>query len=173
MTLTVTPGSATADSYASLVAALAYHAAKGNAAWATATDANREPALRRATAWVDMAYRGRWSGYRVYGRVQALDWPRSGVVDLEGYTVDYLTIPPEVVNATCEAALRELASVGSLTPDYIASQQVKSAAAGPVSVTFKDGSGSASIAPILMVVDGLLARLLGPRSRNTVELVRA
>ena len=173
MPLITTPGSATADSYASLAAALTYHAAMGNAAWAASTDALREPALRRATLWTDATYRSRWTGYRLNGRTQSLDWPRSGVVDWEGYAVDSATIPAEVVSATCEAALRELATPGSLAPDYVASEQVASAAAGPVSVTFRDGSGSATVQPILTIVDGILARLLGARSRGIVELVRA
>lgn len=172
MTLTTTAGASTADSYATLADALAYHAAKGNAAWASASDTNREPALRRATTWVDATYRTRWPGYRVNGRVQALDWPRSDVVDLDGWAVDYLTIPAEVVNATCEAALRELAIPGSLSPDYVASEQIKTAAAGPVSVTYKDASGSGAIVPILAVVDGLLGRIIGT-NRGTVQLVRA
>ena len=173
MALTVTPGASTADSYVSLVDALAYHAAKGNAAWAAAaSDALREAALRRATVWLDGTYRTRWPGYRVNGRVQALDWPRTDVTDSDGWTVDYLTIPAEVVNATCEAALRELAEAGSLSPDYVASEQVKTAAAGPVSVTYRDTSGPASTTPILTIVDGILGRLI-TTARNTVWLVRS
>ena len=173
MPLITTAGSATADSYASLATALTYHAAMGNAAWAASTDTLREPALRRATLWTDATYRNRWTGYRVNRRAQALDWPRFGVADWEGNAVDSATIPLEVVNATCEAALRELVTPGSLAPDYVASGQVASAAAGPVSVTFKTASGSATVQPILTVVDGILARLLGQRSRSVVELVRA
>lgn len=176
MTLTTTPGSATADSYASLAAALAYHAGAtgmGNAAWAASTDPLREPALRRATIWVDSTYRSRWPGYRTNGRTQALDWPRVGVTDTEGYAVDSATIPAEIVNATCEAALRELVTPGSLAPDYVASDAVQTATAGQVSVTFRGASGVGSVVPILTVVDGILARLLGPWSRNTVTLLRA
>lgn len=173
MPLTTTPGSATADSYASLADALAYHAAMGNATWAAATDALREPALRRATLWLDATYRGRWPGYRLNARAQALDWPRKGVADNEGYAVDHLTIPAEVENATCEAALRELDAPGSLAPDYVAAEAVKTATAGPVSVTFKDGGGVGSVTPILITVDGLLATLIGAMGRNMVQLVRA
>ena len=112
MTLTTTPGATNADSYASLAQALAYHAAIGNAAWAASTDALREPALRRATIWVDNSYRARWKGQRgVNGRSQALDWPRYGVLDSDGWYVDSATIPLEVTNATNEAALRELALI--------------------------------------------------------------
>ena len=173
MPLITTPGAANADSYASLAEALAYHAAKGNAAWAASTDALREPALRRATVWVDGTYRARWPGLRVNGRTQALDWPRSGVTDADGYAVDHMTIPAEINSATCEAALRELAVPGSLSPDYVGSTQVQSATAGPVSVTYKDGSGIGGVLPVLTVVDGILARLLGGMARGVVSLVRS
>ena len=149
MTLTTTPGATNADSYASLAQALAYHAAIGNATWAASTDALREPALRRATIWVDNSYRARWKGQRgVNGRSQALDWPRYGVLDSDGWYVDSATIPLEVTNATNEAALRELVAPGSLMPDYVAATAVKTASAGPVSVTYMDTSGAGSITPI-------------------------
>ena len=173
MTLITTPGASNADSYADLAYALAYHAARGNSAWAASTDDMREPALRRATAWLDASYKGQWQGYRVNARAQALDWPRSGAVDANGYTVDNLTIPAEIITATCEAALRELAAPGRLSPDYVAAEAVKTASAGPVSVTFKDGGGAGSVMPILTVVDGILSNLIGAGSRNTIGLVRA
>jgi hypothetical protein len=175
MPLTTTPGSATSDSYATLAQAMAYHTAKGNAAWAASTDAMRETALRRATEWVDATYRTRWQniGLPVYPRVQALEWPLSGITDPYGYDVNHLTIPTEIINATSEAALRELAAPGSLSPDYLASESVKTATAGPVSVTYMDNAGAGAAMPILTIVDGILARLLGGRARNVAELVRA
>ena len=173
MALTVTPGASNADSYASLAFALAYHAARGNAAWAIGLDADRETALRRATVWLDSTYRAQWpQGYRINGRVQALDWPMSNVRDAAGWYVDYTTIPVEIANATCEAALREYAKPGSLLPDYVQSQAVESATAGPVSVTFKASSGAATIVPILTLVDGILGRLLGGVARGSVAMVR-
>lgn len=173
MTLIITPGAADADSYASLAQALAYHAAKGNAAWATATDPNRETALRRATAWTDATYRSLWPGYRVNHRNQSLDWPRYAAVDNEGWIVDYTSIPIEVVNATCEAALRELATPGSLSPDYAAAEQVASATAGPVSVTYKATIGVGTVIPILTIVDGILSRLIRSGSRSVRTMVRS
>ena len=172
MTLVTTPGSASADSYASLAQALAYHAARGNAAWVEADDTAREPALRRGTAWLEATYRARWPGYRGNGRAQALDWPRYGVTDLDGWVVDPVSVPVEVINATCEAALRELSAPGSLSPDYVASEQVASTTAGPVSVTFRATGGVGAVLPILTVVDGILSRIIGG-SRNIKFLLRS
>ena len=174
MALIVTPGAIDADSYASLAYALTYHAARGHAAWAIGLDADRETALRRATVWLDSTYRAQWEniGYRINARVQALDWPMSNIRDVAGWYVDYATIPTEVVNATCEAALREYAIPGSLLPDYVQAQAVETATAGPVSVTFKAGIGAGTVIPILTVVDGIMGRLFGGISRNSVRMVR-
>jgi len=172
MPLDTTIGGANADSYPSLAYALAYHAAKGNAAWASATDANRETALRRATTWLDGTYRAHWTGYRVNGRLQALEWPRSDVVDIGDYAVDYMTIPPEILRATCEAALRELATPGSLSPDVTDAAIVVSEKVGPISVTYRGGGGTAGQRPILTVIDDILSGLLSIR-RGTATLVRA
>ena len=172
MALDTTVGGLNADSYVSLAYALAYHASKGNAAWAAATDTNRETALRRATTWLDGTYRQQFSGYRVHGRSQALSWPRSDVVDIGGYAVDYLTIPPEILRATCEAALRELAVPGSLSPDVTDAAIVVSESVGSISVTYRGGGGVAGQRPILTVIDDILSGLLNIR-RTTVDLVRA
>ena len=116
MALTTTPGSATANSYASLVEAAAYHTARGNATW-TGTDALKEAALIRATQWLDGRYGSQWPGVRRYLRAQALDWPRVDAYDRDGTYIDVETTPPEVRSAVCEAALREMVTPGSLSPD--------------------------------------------------------
>lgn len=159
MALTVTPGSEDADSYATVAAADAYHSDLGAAAW-TGTDAVKEAALRRATAWIDGRYRARFPGVRTYARAQALEWPRVGADDAEGTPIPSDEIPDEVVAATCEAALRELVSAGSLSPDVTSSDAVKRAKAGPVEVEFASPAVTAAMArPTLTVVEDLLGRL--------------
>jgi hypothetical protein len=171
MTLTTTPGSATADSYATLVEAAAYHAARGNATW-TGADADKETALRRATAWVDGRYAGRWPGRQTYARVQALAWPRSYADDTDGNPVDPATIPPEVISATCEAALRELASPGSLSPDVTPGTAKVLTGLGSLSWTpLRSSAGPNDMTPSLTIVDRILAPLVG--GANTVQVVRA
>jgi hypothetical protein len=171
MALTVTPGSATADSYVTLSGADSYHAALGNTAW-TGTDASKEAALRRATAWVDGCYAGRWPGIPVYARLQALAWPRSYADDTDGNPVDPATIPPEVISATCEAALRELASPGSLSPDVTPGTAKVLTGLGSLSWTpLRSSAGPNDMTPSLTIVDRILAPLVG--GANTVQVVRA
>lgn len=173
MALNTTPGSATADSYATLADALAYHAAIGNAAWSasTVTDTQREAALRRATAWLDGRYD--WPGYRVNGRLQALDWPRHEAYDTEDEIIDYTTIPDEVVNATCEAALRELASPGSLSPDVTpGTMKVLTEVKGIRWTQLRGGASESDMAPTLLTVDRILSHIIGGGGRQT-RLARA
>lgn len=117
MALDTTVGGASADSYVSLVDADAYHLDHGNAAWTGAT-ADKEAALRRGTSWIDGYYRFRFPGKKTGGRSQALEWPRSGAVDHDGISLDSASLPPELLRATSEAALRELTAPGSLNRDY-------------------------------------------------------
>ena len=173
MALVTTPGSTASDSYATLAAADAYHLARGNVAW-TGTDELKEGALRRGTTWLDAVYRSRWPGWRLNARDQSLDWPRSGVTDAEGTSVDNDTIPIEIINATIEAALRELVTPGSLTPDYLAAGQLKSLeVVGVVKREFFADPGQGGSLPVLNIVDGILASLIGTRSRNVIQLIRA
>ena len=171
MTLTTTPGASTADSYASLAEALAYHAARGNAAWAASTDPLREPALRRATAWLDGRYHARWPGYPINGRAQALDWPRRGAADRDGYVIEVTTIAPEIVAATCEAALRELAAPGSLSPDVTAGTAKVLTTVGKLGWTpLRNNASASEMAPTLLAVEQALAGVI--RGGGTA-LVRA
>ncbi len=173
MALVVTPGASNADSYADIAALDAYHVARGNAAWGAATNGNKETAARRATGWLDAAYDGRWEGYRINGRSQPLAWPRLGACDAEGYSIDSTTIPAEVVAATCEAALRELASPGSLSPDVVTGTIAKRKKVGPLEVEYANPSGATAMTPTLTIVDGILARLLTNTGGGaSVDLVR-
>lgn len=117
MALITTPGDITANSYASLDEANAYHTARGNNFTWAGIDIAKEAALIRATQWLDGRYGHRWPGTRWRLRLQALDWPRVDAYDRDAGLIDGSLIPVEVLNATCEAAMRELVTPGVLSPD--------------------------------------------------------
>ena len=113
-----------AETYVSSADCTQYHANRGNTSWA-GTDAVKEAALRKATAYIDGKYRSRWKGQKVYPIDQPLEWPRIGVKVTDGpqqyydvppsfYDTEYAgflaitTIPQRLKDATCEAALRAL-----------------------------------------------------------------
>lgn len=162
-------GLADAESYISVADATAYHAARGNAAWAAlASDTIREQALRKATDYLGQMYRDRWTGYRV-STTQALDWPRYEAPrrDLPGnaYYAYYPSdaVPAEVAKACAELALR--AAAGELVEDE--DQRIAAVSAGSVSVTFQPGSSPRKGYP---AVDGLLRAVL--KSGGGIAMVR-
>lgn len=160
MTLIVETGAGLvdADAFISVTFADDYHAANGNTTW-TGDDAVKEVAIRRATAFMSAGYD--WAGLRTKGRAQSLAWPRSGVVDDEGYGILSTEIPPELKQAVAEIALRELVDPGSMTPDFKASEQVKREKIGSLEVEYLNASMSASsIKPVVSIVNDLIGQFL-------------
>jgi hypothetical protein len=101
-----------ADSY-STVAQCEDYAVKYYGSSLHGSPADKEAAMRRAVAHMDSL---RWKGSKANGRNQALAWPRSGVTDCEGISIDDDVIPPEVIAAQHEFARAEFQSPGILSP---------------------------------------------------------
>lgn len=80
MALIVEDGTAKADadSFFSLETIDAYWADRNLAAWAAASEAEKEAAARQAAEYLTFAYS--WAGYKV-SSAQALSWPRYEVAD--------------------------------------------------------------------------------------------
>ncbi len=124
----------------------------------TPATGDAEAALVRATQWIDATYGARFPGSRLNGRDQALQWPRSSASDLSGNLIADDEVPVEVINATCEAALRELTELGSLAPDLDRGGQIKELQAGSVRLVY---GSNASATTTFQVIDGILAGLIG------------
>lgn len=157
-------GSATAESFASVADADAYHLARGNSTWAALATGPKEIALRKATDFMGQRYAGDWSGERVYS-TQALDWPRANVCR-DGFILSSATVPAEVIRACCELALK--ASTTALTVDEGA--QVVSETVGEISVSYALGARQQTR---YAAVDNILRQLLGGGSRGAIRLVRS
>ncbi|HET9819646.1 MAG TPA: DnaT-like ssDNA-binding protein [Rhodanobacteraceae bacterium] len=145
-------GLADAESFASVDFATAYHAARGNAAWAPATDDAKESALRKATEYLQQVHGLRWKGERMLS-TQALDWPRWGAI-VDNVEVGYDSVPNAIQKACASLALRALSA--PLAPD-IQRETASESIAGAVAVTYREG------APAYVryrEIDGLLARYL-------------
>jgi hypothetical protein len=144
MTLTVETGSggATSESYASVVDADTHLAARGHTSWASLTTGDKEAALRRATDYMQQAYRERWSGTRATA-TQALEWPRWNVPIQDipgghGSVPAYFSetaVPIEVKTACITLALK--AAAGDLAPDI--EPQVTSERIGSIEVSYFPG----------------------------------
>lgn len=168
MALTVETGAgiAAAESYLSLADADAHHAAMGAAAWAAASEASREAALRRATAAVDALFAGRWKGSKAHPwSVNTLSWPRRDVTDGDGAAIVAADrIPHALKMAVAEAARIELEQAGTLADSLRA---VRRFALGPLSVELAAGSDlppavALPLAPLLRPAAAPALRMMVP-----------
>lgn len=134
MSLTTTVGSASADSYASVAEADAYHAARLFVqAWTGADTTTKEAALKMAARLLDVSFV--WTGTAVDG-TQALCWPRSGMLTRNGYAIATTTVPGELKAAQAEFA-RQLIVADRSADNDVLKQSISSLRAGPVALTFK------------------------------------
>jgi hypothetical protein len=119
-------------------------------------------ARQRGSLFIDGNYGARFPGTPTGGLEQEREWPRTGASDRYGNAIDAATIPTRVINASYEAALRELQSPGSLAPDITPGKVKKRVKVeGAVEVEYAVGQGTAAEQqPVITVIDGLLAPLL-------------
>lgn len=162
MTLVVEDGSglAGANSYISVADFEAYCDSRA----ITLAAGDEDAALVRATQFVDGEYRLRFPGTRLNGRAQALEWPRKDAVDVFSEDIEEDEIPVEIKNATCEAAVRELADPGSLSPDLERGGKIKELAAGSVEIVYADGAPAETI---FSIIDKALSGIIGKRSNTS------
>lgn len=158
MALILEDGSAPdgANSYVSEDMADSYFDDRGNTTWTSSTG-DKESALVRASAAIDATYRDRFPGYRTHGRDQGLEWPRGDAYDNSDLLISNDEIPREIIQATCEAALRELASPGSMLPDLARDGAIEQIRAGSVEIRY--GKGATGTTTYLLI-DGILSGLL-------------
>ncbi|PWJ88363.1 hypothetical protein C8D77_11185 [Mesorhizobium loti] len=153
-------GLAGANSYVSVADFEAYLDSRATAL----PSGDEEGALIRATDFIDGEYRLRFPGKRLLGRTQALEWPRKEAVDQFGEDIDDDEVPVEIKNATCEAAVRELADPGSLSPDLERGGKIKELKAGSVDITYTDGAPAETI---FSIIDKALSGIIGKRSTTS------
>lgn len=99
-------GLSNANSYLSETDADEYFVDFTNTAWIGSADAMKA-ALIKATQFIDALFNGRWRGTRT-NRTQALAWPRSSMVDQDGFVEDTNVIPTKLEHATAELAVMAL-----------------------------------------------------------------
>jgi hypothetical protein len=131
----------------------------------TLATGDAEAALIRATAAIDAIYGSRFPGYKTNGRDQNLLWPRIYAYDGDGDLIDSDEIPVEIKNATCEAAVRELTTPGSMSPDLERGGGVKRLKAGSVEIEY---GSNAEAGTTFSVIDGILSALLGASAMSNM-----
>lgn len=170
LTLVATPGAANANSYLTLIEAEAYFESRSSvAAWEAAD--NKEALLVMATRVIDMYFAGQrvrvddkppyyrvgpaWTGAPA-DAVQALAWPRTGMLNRNGFAILSTAIPQELKDAVAELA-GALATRDLTADNKNALQGITSAKAGSVSVSFGD---MAKIVITKMIPDSVMFMLV-------------
>lgn len=153
--------------YGTVADADTYHDDRGNSAWgeSSVATAEKEAALLRASEYVDYQFRPQFPGYKTGLRTQTREWPRAWAYDEENNSIPSDEVPIEVERATYEAALRELASPGSLLPDFEPQGQVKRERVDVLEVEYVAPIGAEAAKPVIHIVRGILQPILtGPVS---------
>lgn len=130
--MTITVGT---DTYVTVTQLMTRAGAKGWTSLSGLTTPVLEELLKDAFLYLNASFG--WKG-QITDLSQAGAWPRSGVVDKEGRTLDADTVPTAV-----EIAQMEIANLQHSSGAILAAQTdgtVKSVKAGSVAVTFADGS---------------------------------
>ena len=171
LTLTVETGAGltTSNAYATAAEGDTYHEARLYATdWTGATEANKEAALVWATRLLDENIE--YAGYKKT-EDQALRWPRTSVLDVDGYAVNDDAIPAQIRDATIELARNLLAEDSTKKPDTLGFSKMS---VGPLSLDIdKQDRDSIKVIPeSVKTILGVFGRAKDTR-QSTVKLARA
>jgi len=164
-------GKSDAEAYVSVDFADTYFTNRqGSTAWndSAVTTSDKEAAIRNATAYLDRRYNGNWIGRRVY-KEQALAFPRTDIIDIDGFAVGNDDVPKNLEHACCEAAVLALSEdlLPDLTNTGIISEE--SVSVGSVASTTKYEGGKSQIKTYRKVTTLLRGML---RNQGTIVMER-
>jgi Putative DnaT-like ssDNA binding protein len=157
-----------ANAYISTAYADTYHSDRGNTAWAGYTDAQKQSAIIKSTAFLD-------AHFTFYGTKYVPDptnipnnlgWPKFGAYDRFGLSIAVTTIPQQLQEAVAELAYK-VAGGTTLLEDV--ERQTKSEKVGPISIVYDD---TASPSTRYKYVEELLTGLI-TSSKNYFDVARA
>lgn len=137
LTLTTTPGAANANSYADLTEARAYIATRMPAV----TDPGDEPLkawLIAGTREIDACFN--WTGAAADPDGQALNWPRTGMLNKNGGSIASDAVPDQLKNAAIEFAV-QLGAGDRLSDNDTLKKGIIGIKAGSVALQFSDVQG--------------------------------
>jgi len=167
MTLTTTIGSASTDSYITLLEWQAYWTARGVDLTAHGHDESHEANLRRACDVLNRRYS--WKGTRQY-QTQAQAWPRLDVGYIDGWSIDADTIPQGIKDAQAELAyiIHEGGDPLATVDGVVSASRSK---VGPIEedLTYIGGKGL----PKYTAAEKLIGAYLIGGGGNNVRLMRA
>ncbi len=143
-------------------AQLQTYASDRNVTLASSDTTVQDGALVRASMALDAYYSWRYVGTKT-DYTQSLQWPRTGAAWPDGTAIS--GVPSQLVWATCELAILELVSPGSLSP-VVTPNKIKTRARVEGAIDVSYGSGVImnpvlASSPVSAVVEGIMFDLVG------------
>lgn len=137
ITIDATVGGASSNSYVTLAEAETYFEKRMSIDNWTGTDAVKNIALANALMILDREF---FNGIKTNtsGVVQALKWPRAGVLDEDGRAITSTTIPERIKDAQCELTLSLLDGDTTQTEDAL--KKFERMKVGEIDLTPRKGS---------------------------------
>ena len=172
VTLVADAGSASANSYATVAEADAYHANHlYGAEWAGAADLKMQALITATRLLEENAV---WIGSPATSG-QALGWPRNGGVTRTGYAIANTIIPDMLKNATSELARLLIVAGGMPNSGGTIPAGLKGLKAGPVALEFDPMKTNEAEDMLPITVWSMISMLLDSQQpgRTNVALVRA
>jgi hypothetical protein len=169
MALDTTIGGTSADSYITRVEYVDYWAALG-VYLSDGTEADQEANLRRAAQMIDRKFR--FAGIQQYQH-QALAWPRTTDILVDGWPVDPDTIPQDIRDAQAEVAYQIQLGFDPFPRLTAGAIKRESVAAGSVSKSVEYVGGGREIDRVV-AIEGLLRPYIigGGAGGSQVKLAR-
>lgn len=125
------------------------------------TEGETLPNLLIGSEYIDANYRSLYAGYKVNGRTQVRDWPRSQASDINYDIIPDTEVPTEVEYATYEAAYRQQENPGSLRTDVTMGKAISQVTiVGAVSVTYSGVGSVADLQIMVPQIEAILAPIL-------------
>lgn len=102
MTIIVEDGTEVTDanSYVSVADCKIYLDLRGYLDWGNVDDATKDRSLFLAADYIERKYKLRWKGFS-NSSTQSMTFPRTGIIDENGYTLLSTVIPQELIDAQC------------------------------------------------------------------------
>lgn len=169
MALDTTIGGTSSDSYITRAQYIAYWAALG-VDLSGGVEADQEADLRRAAQMIDRKFR--FAGIQQYQH-QALAWPRTTDILVDGWPVDPDTIPQDIRDAQAEVAYQIQQGYDPFPRLTKAAIKRESIGAGPVSKSVEYVGGGRETDRVV-AVEGLLRpyTIGGGAGGNQIKMVR-
>lgn len=138
-----------------------YHEWRGVVIDPAVSDATITAALLVASEWIDNKYRALFDGKKIGLREQVREWPRASATDYYGDAVLSSSVPPEIENATYEAALIQLNAPGTLSVSFTPNAYRSVSIDGALKVEYNSYSDASQIQTEYKRIDEILSLLVG------------